>query len=126
MEMILDVNWLVVVVGAALSFILGAVWYTPSVFGAKWMKGLGTQAVQGRPLPPLLIAQFAVNFLFAWVLVLANAHSLAFAILIAVMVSGVTKVNGLFSGKSYYAISTESGYIFGQAVLILLVAYFIK
>lgn len=126
MEMILEVNWLVVVVGAVLSFILGAIWYAPSVFGDKWRKGLGAQVAQGRPLQFVLVAQFVVNFLFAWALVLAATYSMAFAILIAVMVSGVTKVNGLFSGKSAYAISTESGYIFGQAVLIVLVAYFIK
>jgi len=36
-----DINSLAVVVAALLSMVIGAVWYSPQVFGAAWMKLIG-------------------------------------------------------------------------------------
>lgn len=45
MEVLLDhistLNWLAVVVATLLAFAVGAVWYTPALFGKAWMKSIG-------------------------------------------------------------------------------------
>ena len=45
MEVLLDyvseLNWLAVVAVTLLAFGVGAVWYTPAIFGKAWMKSIG-------------------------------------------------------------------------------------
>ena len=40
MENLTSINWLAVLIAAIASFILGAIWYNPKVFGTMWMKEL--------------------------------------------------------------------------------------
>jgi hypothetical protein len=121
MEAIFDVNWLAVAVGGVLAFILGSVWYAQSVFGKKWMGGIGTAAVPNRPLMPILLPQLFANLLFAWSLAVADNVSLMAAALVAVTLAVTIKASGFFAGKSVAAISIESGYIVVEAALILAV-----
>jgi len=122
MESILtDVNWLGVVVGAVIAFALGAMWYSPSMFGDKWRQGLGAGGMSNRPLGLLLVVQAIATFLFAWVIAVAVNDSMALAILVALTASILIKSNGLFSDKSLYAIGTEAGYIVAQAAIVLIV-----
>ncbi len=41
-----SVNYLAVLVAAVASMIIGAIWYSPSVFGKIWMKGSGMTTQQ--------------------------------------------------------------------------------
>lgn len=45
MEVLLDyiseLNWLAVVAATLVAFAIGAVWYTPALFGKAWMKSIG-------------------------------------------------------------------------------------
>ncbi len=36
-----SINFLAVVVAAALSLVLGAIWYSPALFGKQWLKSIG-------------------------------------------------------------------------------------
>jgi uncharacterized protein DUF1761 len=38
---ILEINWLAAVVAGTVSFFVGALWYSPLVFGKAWMEGSG-------------------------------------------------------------------------------------
>ncbi len=40
-EVTLELNYLAIIVAAAANFVLGMVWYAPSVFGKMWMKEAG-------------------------------------------------------------------------------------
>ena len=51
-EIITDVNWLAVVVSAILSFMLGALWYSPLMFGKKWAEGVGMDLSGDTPMKP--------------------------------------------------------------------------
>ena len=37
----ITMNWWAIIVAALVYFALGAIWYTPQVFGNAWMKGIG-------------------------------------------------------------------------------------
>lgn len=124
-ELTVGVNWVAVVVGAVAAFVVGALWYSPSLFGNKWRQGLGNGAYTW-PMGLALLGQAIACFLFAWVLALIYPQSLGLAILVSLLLAGATKANGLFSGKSRYAIVTESGYVVAQAVVILLALHYIK
>lgn len=124
-ELTMNINWVAVVVGTILSFILGALWYSPSLFGNKWKQGLGS-ASKTWPMGLALFAQAIACFLFAWVLALTYQQSWELTILVTILGIAITKANGLFSGKNRYAIATEAGYIFGQAIVIIAAVHYIK
>lgn len=37
----MDVNWLAIIVAAVAAFAIGALWYSPTLFGRKWMAAHG-------------------------------------------------------------------------------------
>ena len=62
------VNWLAVIVGAVVAYGLGWLWYSPVLFGTKWMEGTGVKMEAGSPLPMgAMIVQAIGTFLLAWV-----------------------------------------------------------
>ena len=44
-----ELNWLAVVVGAILYFALGALWYSPMLFGTRWQRSVGWDPAQRPP-----------------------------------------------------------------------------
>ncbi|MES2436778.1 MAG: DUF1761 domain-containing protein [Patescibacteria group bacterium] len=123
-SLLTNINWLSVIIGAFIAFSLGSLWFSPKMFGNKWRAGMGTPAVPGRPLGLILLSQGLGTILFAWVLNLALVLSLPFAILIVCMVAVFIKATSLFSGKSKYAIITDTTYVLAQAAIII-AAYFV-
>lgn len=69
--MIIGVNYWGVLVAAAASMMIGAVWYARPVFGRVWAQ-LGGIKMQGKPTPAnmasLLLTQFALSLLTAYIL----------------------------------------------------------
>jgi uncharacterized protein DUF1761 len=112
-EITQHVNWLSVAIGTIIAFILGAAWYSTKLFGAKWAEGVGAK-LEADSKPPLaaMLTQFIATFMLAWVIaIMAVTHALYTAILIVLMLIAMIAANGLFAGKSHYAIATESGFI---------------
>ncbi len=68
-----SVNYLAVVVGAIVAFVIGAIWYAPPVLGNRWMALLGrTQAQLGQPGPAFALGVVA-SLVNAWVLAVLAA-----------------------------------------------------
>ena len=40
-EITANVNWLAVIVGAIVAYLLGMLWYSPKLFGTTWAAGVG-------------------------------------------------------------------------------------
>jgi hypothetical protein len=116
------VDWVAVIIGAVAAFVVGAIWYSPMMFGNKWRQGLGTAAVPNRSMGPLLLTEAVACFLLAWLTVLLAGSSMALAIFAAIAVAVTVKANSLFGGKSLYAVSTEAGYVLAK-VAVVLIAY---
>jgi len=65
------VNYLAVVVAAVVALVIGFIWYSPRVFGNRWMAYLGTtQAQLGNPGPTGMLVGVVASLLNAWVLAL--------------------------------------------------------
>ena len=58
--------------------IVGAIWYTPKVFGTYWMKQSGIDPNDGAPFVRPLVVTLIVSFITAWVLAGAAYISLQF------------------------------------------------
>jgi hypothetical protein len=66
-----QVNWLAVLVGAVLYFALGAAWYAPPLFGRRWQKAIGWDPQ--RTPPQMSATSYAVPLLTYLVIAAAIA-----------------------------------------------------
>ncbi len=73
-----EINYVAVVLATLSSMIVGAVWYTPKVFGTYWMKQSGIDPNDGGPFVRPLVVTLVVSFITAWVLAGAAYISLQF------------------------------------------------
>ena len=121
-ELTTNVDWIAVIVGAVIAYIIGAVWYNPKVFGAKWAEGVGIDLSGdcGNPAPAMIIQAIATFFL-AWVVgVTASHNALMLMILITITIVLLMIAGGLFSKKSCYAIFTEAGFVVVMVVVMII------
>lgn len=63
-------NYFAVIVSAVVAFVVGAVWYSPLLFGKAYMKvrGLNPDALAEMPPASELLGEFARNLVVAFVL----------------------------------------------------------
>jgi len=121
-EITANVNWLAVIVGWVLAFLLGWLLYSPKLFGEKWAEGVGVELGGGGDMPMGALASQAVGlFLLAWVVGVTAANSALLTFILIVAAIAVLMVSGgLFAKKSSYAIRTEAGYLIAAAVVMFL------
>ena len=120
-EITMGVAWLPVVWGAGGSFCLGWLWYSPKMFGTKWMQGVGLSADSMGSPSHAMAAQAIGTFLLAWVVgITETTDSILTAILIGLTIAVLIKAKGLWANKSKYAIMTETGYIIAMIVVMIL------
>jgi hypothetical protein len=122
-ELTTNVNWIAVIVGTILSFLLGWLWYSPKLFGTKWAEGSGVElgAATGMPVAAM-VTQLVATFLLAWVVgITAARNALATIVLIVIMLALFIAGNGLFGKKSHYAIGVEAGFIVVMAIVMIVV-----
>jgi hypothetical protein len=49
LDLLGQLNWLAVIVGALIYFVLGAIWFAPPVLGRPWMAAIGWDESRTRP-----------------------------------------------------------------------------
>lgn len=57
-DVIAALNWLAVIAGGLAYFVLGALWYSPALFGTRWQKAIGWDPSQAPP--QMSVATYAV------------------------------------------------------------------
>lgn len=102
----MEINYTMVVVATLVQFVLGAVWYSPLMFGKMWMSIMEIshytkeelQKMQ-KSMMPFMALQFVLTFVTTWVL----ANNIAF--------------NGLVGSAAYaYACFMWFGYMMPVSV----------
>jgi hypothetical protein len=121
-EITLGVNWIAVVVGAVVSFLLGWLWYSPKLFGTRWAEGAKVSLSEGSEMPiGAMIAQAIGTILLSWIVgVTAVASQLTTMILITLTIVVLMIASGLFSQKSNYTIKTEAGFVVAMVVIMII------
>jgi hypothetical protein len=67
----MTMNWLAVIVAAIAYMILGAIWYSPGLFGKAWMKGIG------KTKEELTQGASAMRYIWALILSFIAAYGIA-------------------------------------------------
>ena len=122
-EITANVNWLAVIVGAVLSFLLGWLWYSPKMFGTKWAEGVGVSLADSSEMPvKAMVTQAVATFFLAWVVgVFAANNALSTLILVILTIVLLMAAGSFFGKKSDYAIATEVGFVVTMAVIMVVV-----
>jgi hypothetical protein len=78
--MVVEINIFAVVVAAVVNIILGALWYSPAVFGKQWMSltGVSQHAVSSKA--PNVWKYYVIGLVNSLVMALALAYVLALAV----------------------------------------------
>ena len=120
-ELTEGVNWLAVIIGTVLSFILGWAWYSPLLFVKKWIEGINVKPNPDAKMPAsAMIVQLLGTFMLSWLVGITAAHNaLATILLIFATIIALIIANGIFVSKSNYAIATEAGFVAAMAVVMI-------
>ncbi|MCY3565893.1 MAG: DUF1761 domain-containing protein [Gammaproteobacteria bacterium] len=120
-----EVSWLAVIVATVLSFMLGGLWYSPRVFGARWAEGCGVDLESedaGKHAVKALSVQFVSTLLLAWLLgAMVDAGEW---LMIAVTVSVVAVIlisAGLFHRNSHFAAVIEGVFVVVMSAVMVVV-----
>jgi Protein of unknown function (DUF1761) len=102
-----SLNWVAVIVGAVVYFAIGAVWFTPQVFGKPWMAAIGWD--ESRPRPEMNPISYVGPAVFYLVSAIATGL-LAKATGTDTLTEGI--VLGLIVGIGYALVVTATDAVF--------------
>jgi len=112
--------WAILIAGAA-AWILGALWYTPLLFGNTWMAGIGkTKEQVEKDYSPVnlvwallgyLIAAYGLGRILSWVAADSLADGLMIGVLAAVcLVAAPAAVDDVMEGRPRSLYFVNAGY----------------
>lgn len=123
-----------VVVATVIGMVLGALWYSPAVFGNQWMRSLGkTKEELGSPTVPMagsvvasLMSAVGVALLHAWVGVDGVGMALSLGLILGLLIIFPALLSdNLFCGWGWDMLFIQSGYRVVSVVLMSLAIYWI-
>ena len=117
-----NVNWIAVILGTVVAFLVGWLWYSPKLFGTGWAAGSGVELGSAQSMPVFaMISQLVGLFLLALVVgVTATTNALMTAILAILAAATMTMSAGAFVKKSNYALGVDFGYIIVAGVVMII------
>lgn len=118
----IDVNLVAIVAATVVTMAIATVWYSPSVFGKRWMKDVGItdedieakkQGMWKRFLAAS-VAQFIVLYILSFFLVIADAFdgttAIGAAVWITILVAGVSVSAVIWEKKTLQYFLINAGY----------------
>ena len=122
MEEITAVNWLAVIVGFVVSFMLGWLWYSPKMFGVKWAAAIGVDLGTASEMPVgAMVTQAIGTFLLSWVVGITAANEALLTIILVVLTIVVLQVSGgLYTKKKQPALIIDAGFVVAMAIVMII------
>lgn len=122
MEDLLSVNWLAVITGTLVAFLVGWLWYSPKLFGTKWAQGVGVDLGEAKAMPVFaMVAQLLALLLLALVIGITATFNALITAIVAILAAAMFVVSsGAFVQKSRYALTVEFFYILVSGVIMIL------
>jgi len=116
------VNWLAVGVSTIICFMLGALWYSPMMFGTKWAEGVKVDiGPETRQPVAALVTQFIGTLLLAWLIGLTHYFGVyPLMVLIVATIFFLLVAANLFGEHSLYATLTEAGFVPAMTVIMVI------
>lgn len=121
-EILLNVNWLAVIVGAVVAFLVGWLWYSPMLFGKKWAGDHKIEMGTAGDMPFVAMATQAIGlFLVAWFVGVTAVGSQLLTFILAAVGFGILNASGsLFAKKSNAIAWIDFGYLIAAVFVMFL------
>lgn len=121
-EIIANVNWLAVIIGAVVAFLAGWLWYSPMLFGKTWAAGNNLELGSAQDMPMAAMATQGVGLLLlSWFVGVTAVESKLFTFILAVVAFSVLNASGgLFTKKPGAVIGIDIGYWIVAAIIMFL------
>jgi hypothetical protein len=126
----IDVNWIAIIVAAVAAFAIGALWYSPMLFGRQWMAAHGhtpeklaaMQASMAKTYTFSLITYLIMAMVIALLMALTGASTAIQGIVLGVLAwlgFGFTigLNTNLYSDKPAAAFMIDAGYQFVHVIV---------
>lgn len=118
---LIGVNWLAVLLGAALGLGLAALWFGP-IFGKDWAAGSHNITAPERMPRGALGLQLAGTLLMSWLIGAAAAQGALMTQALLVLTIGALNMGGsLFSLKSTRAAMIDGGFVLAMGAVMIAV-----
>ena len=120
MELPANLNWPAVLLGTALAFGLGMVWFGP-LFGRSWAAGSHNITPPARPPVAAMSTQLLGTVLLALVVGVTETTGALGTAIAAILAAAVLQLaGGLFSQKTAAAALIDGGYVVAMGALMIL------
>lgn len=122
MQELANVNWLAVIVGTIVSFLVGWAWYSSMLFGKKWAEGSGVELGNANDMPIMAMASNLVAlFLLALVVGITATQDMLVTAIVAILACSVFVFSmGGYIKKSSYAKIVDLFYIIVAGIVMII------
>lgn len=121
---IFSVDWLGVIVGAIVAFVVGWAWYSPMLLGKQWAAGNNVQLGSAASMPMAAMGAQALGLLLvAWLVGVLEGNWWAVA-LAAIAFAVLQASGGLFAKRNTTVVWIDLGYLL-VAVLVMAIVQLI-
>ncbi|MGL1922664.1 MAG: DUF1761 domain-containing protein [Hyphomicrobiales bacterium] len=121
MNELANVNWLAVIAGTIVSFLVGWAWYSPALFGKKWAEGSGVELGSADEMPvKAMVSQFLALFLLSLVVGITATQDMLITAILAIVAAAMFAFSmGGFVKKSSYATIVDTLFIIVSGVVMI-------
>jgi hypothetical protein len=108
---IFSVDWLGVIVGAVIAFVVGWAWYSPMLFGKQWAAGNNVALGTAQSMPMGAMGSQGLGLLLvSWAVQLVKGNWPGI-ILVAIAFAVLQASSGMFAKRSTTVIWVDFGYL---------------
>lgn len=115
------IEWVPVIVSFVVAYVLGWAWYSPMMFYKKWAEGKGAGVMQHPMWMPMSAQAGATLFLAILINIFMVYENIFMSAFVTLTIAGFIKANGLFAGKTKYAVTVETMYVIVMGLLMIAV-----
>ena len=116
-----NLNWLAVIVGTVVAFVLGMVWFTPKMFGRAWTAGMND--LQPPASPPILaiIVHLVGTFALALVIGITATQDMLITAILAILAAAILQsASGLFKQNGGKTVTIDAGYTIAMGAIMII------
>ena len=115
-----NVNWLAVILGTVIAFVLGMFRFSPKMFGQTWTTGSHNIQMPASPPVGTIVLQAVGTFLLAWMIgVTEGTLNIGLALLGILAIAVLQLANGLFSQKTGGAALIDASYVLAMGAIMI-------
>lgn len=115
-----NLNWLAVIVGTVIAFLLGMLWFSPKMFGKTWAAGMNDLQPPASPPAIAMILHLVGTFALALVVGITATQNMLITAILAILAAAILQASsGLFKQNAGATVTIDAGYTIAMGVIMI-------